>query len=422
MTEITIFPFFRKLEFSRVLQELYALKVFYRLQDTDIISWNTVFSGLSQGDGAREIGRFFHKLMLTGLKPNCVTFSILFRFCGEALDLVSGLQFYCLALQFGISNEISVTTSLINMFPKCGAMRKACFVFKSASFKSIRTCNEMISSYNLNCRHTEGLNLFCNLKGMGLEEDECTFSSIKETCPKTENQKLGRQMHGSIVKSGFASHGYVCSSLLKSYVGFGMLDDSFEFFNEVERLDLVSWGAMISALVRKGYSFEAIELLNRLKDARGLPDEFIFYSIFNCCADVSAYHQTKYVHSLLVKMGYEKHVFVASALIDAYEKCGDIENVRRVFYQTSRFRDVILFNTTVMAYAHHGLVEEAVETFEKMKLVVPQPSQVSIVSVTSACSHLGLVEQGRVFFKSMKLDYGMDPSPGNYGCLVHLFS
>ena len=402
--------------------ELYALKVFDRFLDKDIISWNTMFSGLSQGDDAREIGRFFHKLMLTGLKPNCVTFSILFRFCGEALDLVSGLQFYCLALQFGISDEISVTTSLINMFSKCGAMRQACLVFKSAPFKSIHTCNEMISGYNLNCHHIEALNLFCNLKDLGLEADECTFSSIMETCSKTENQKLGRQMHGSIVKSGFASHGYVCSSLLKCYVGFGMLADSFVFFNGVERLDMVLWGAMISALVHKGYNSEAIELLNRLKDAGGQPDEFIFGSIFNCCAGISAYRQTKSVHSLVVKMGFEKHVFVASALIDAYAKCGDIENARKVFDQTSRFRDVILFNTMVMAYAHHGLVGEAVETFEKMKLAVLQPSQASFVSVISACSHLGFVEKGRVFFKSMKLDYGMDPSPDNYGCLVDLFS
>ena len=40
----------------------------------DIISWNIVFSGLSQGDDAREIGRFFHKLMLTGLNPNLCDF------------------------------------------------------------------------------------------------------------------------------------------------------------------------------------------------------------------------------------------------------------------------------------------------------------------------------------------------------------
>ena len=31
---------------------------------------------------------------------------------------------------------------------------------------------------------------------------------------KTKNQKLGQQMHGSIVKSCFASQGYVCISLL----------------------------------------------------------------------------------------------------------------------------------------------------------------------------------------------------------------
>lgn len=402
--------------------ELYALNIFDRLQDKDIISWNTVFAGLSQGDDAREIGRFFHKLMLTGLKPNWVTFSILFRFCGEAVNLGSALQFYCLAFQFGISDEISVTSSLINMFSKCGAMREACLVFYSASFKSIHTCNEMISGYNLNCRHTEALNLFCNLKGLGLEADECTFSSVLEACSRTENQKLGRQMHGSIVKSGFASQGYVCSSLLKFYVRFGLLDDSFEFFNWVEGLDLVSWGAMISALVQNGYSSEAIGLFNCLQEAGGQPDEFIFGSIFNCCAGIAAYYQTKSVHSLVVKMGYESHVFVASAVIDAYAKCGDIENARRVFDQTSRFRDVILFNSMVMAYAHHGLVGEAVETFEKMKLATLQPSQASYVSVISACSHHGLVEQGLLFFKSMNLDYGMDPSPDNYGCLVDLFS
>ena len=52
---------------------------------------------------------------------------------------------------------------------------------------------------------------------------------------KTQNQKLGLQMHGSIVISGFASQGYVCSSLLKCYVGLGMIDDSLSFFKGVER-------------------------------------------------------------------------------------------------------------------------------------------------------------------------------------------
>ncbi|KAK9274671.1 hypothetical protein L1049_021922 [Liquidambar formosana] len=399
-----------------------ALKVFNRMYDKDVISWNTVFAGFSQGEDARKVAFLFHKFLLTGLKPNDVSFSILFRHCGELLELDLGLQFFCLALQFGFFHGANVANSLINMFSRCGATEMACLVFDTVPSKNVVTWNEMIFGYSLNSCNTEALNIFCNLWQLGVGANEYTFSSILEACSKTENLEISRQIHGALFKSGFLSHGYVYSSLIKAYVRFGLLNDSFEFFNGLEKLDLASWGAMISALVHRGCNYLAIKIFNRLIEAGEKPDEFILGSILNGCADMAAYHQTKSVHSLVIKSGLTANAFVASALIDAYAKCGDIESASMAFDQSSRSGDVILFNTMIMAYAHHGLVKGAMEIFDKMKLANLQPSQATFVSVISACSHLGLIDEGRNFFESINLDYGLEPSPDNYGCLVDMLS
>ncbi|CAL8990392.1 unnamed protein product [Prunus brigantina] len=400
-----------------------ALKVFNRIQAKDVISWNTAFGVFSEDHNTREIAKLVHEFMLANMKPNHVTFSILFRQCGELLDLNLGLQFYSLALQFGFWNEAIVRSSIINMFSRCGAMDMARLFFDSLLDKNLTSWNELISGYNSNHCYTEARKIFCDLWDLGVEASEVTFSNILETCYKDEHQEMIRQIHGAIVKSGFSFHGYVCSFLIKCYVKVGLLDDSFEFFNGFETLDVESWGTMISALVHQGHLFEALKFLKSLREAGGKPDEFILGSILNSCADNAGYHLTKSVHSVVIKMGFHSQVFVVSAVIDAYAKCGDIGSARMTFSQSFRSGDVVIYNAMIMACAHHGLDKEAMGIFEKLKLARIKPSQATYVSVIAACAHVGQVDLGRLLFESMNSDSKMEPiSEDIYGCMVDMLS
>lgn len=400
-----------------------SFKVFNRIKTKDIISWNTAFGVFSEDINARKLLNLVHEFLLANMKPNHITFSVLFRHCGKLLDLNLGLQFYCLALQFGFCNAVNVRSSLINMFSRCGAMEMAHLFFDSLLYKNITSWNELISGYNSNYYYVEAIKTFCNLWRLGVEVNEFTLSTILETCFQDEHQQMIRQIHCAIVKSGFSFHGYVCSSLIKCYVKFGQLDDSFEFFYGFDRLDLETWGTMISALVHQGYLFQAIKLLNSLIEAGGKPDEFILGSILNSCADIAGYHLTKSVHSIVIKMGFQTQVFVVSAVLDAYAKCGDIESARMIYSQSFRSGDVVIYNAMIIACAHHGLVEEAMAIFEKMKLANIKPSQATFVSVLAACSHMGRLDHGRFLFHSMASDQKMEPiSRDIYGCMVDMLS
>lgn len=398
-----------------------AFKIFNAMQERDVVSWNTVFAGTSQDVDAREVACLFHSFMFTNLKPSHLTFSILFRLCSEVPELNLGLQFFSLAFHFGFYGEADVVNSLINMFFRCGAIEMARLVFDSVPLKHINSWNEMISGYNLNC-DTEAVKIFTELWNLGTEASECTFSCALEACFKAGTPQIYMQIHGLTVKSGFASHGYVCSSLIKGYFKFGLLDEAFKFSINVDELDIVSWSTMISAFANQGYISEAIKSINCLKEDGGEPDEFILGSILNGCARIASHHHTKSIHSLVIKTRYEANAFVASSLIDAYAKLGDIDSARMAFDQSSKSNDVVLTNTMITAYAHHGLISEAMELFEKMKVADLKPSQATFVSIISACSHMGLVDQGHALFKSMTLDYGMEPSPDSYGSIVDLLS
>ncbi|KAK6931764.1 Pentatricopeptide repeat [Dillenia turbinata] len=400
----------------------FALKLFHVMQSKDIVSWNIVFGGLLRYEDSSIVAGLVTEFFLTGSKPNQITFSTLFRLCAERVDLKFGLQLHALIFHLGFSNEASVSCSVVSMFSRCGVPESARLVFDWVVYKDTDTWNEMISGYSYNHLNVEAVKFFKTLWESEVEANNFSFSYALEASYHMEDLRISGQIHSCIVKSGFICYETVYNSLIKAFVKLGLAADCFKSIDGLEKLDLTSWSAIISTFVRHGSNHEAIELLKILFKAGEKPDEFVIGSALHGCANMAAYNLSKSVHSFVIKMGFETNVFVASAVIDAYAKCGDIKGSRTAFDQTSIFGDVVLFNTMIMAYAQHGLVMEAISIFKQLKLADLQPSQATFVSLISACSHFGLVDEGRRIFDSINSEYGMEPSPNNYGCFVDLLS
>jgi pentatricopeptide repeat protein len=81
-----------------------------------------------------------------------------------------------------------------------------------------------------------------------------------------------------------------------------------------------------------------------------------------------------------------------------------------------------LYNTMLTAYANHGLIHEVLSLYQDMRQLQMAPTPATFVAVISACSHLGLVEQGKLLFSSMLSALGMNPTRANYACLIDLLA
>ena len=110
---------------------------------------------------------------------------------------------------------------------------------------------------------------------------------------------------------------------------------------------------------------------------------------------------------------------VGNALISMYSKCGSIRDARLVF-DGMVIRDVISWTAMIGGLAMYGCGQVALQLFEQMKKEGVRPDSLTFVNVLSACSHTGLVDEGRRYFNTMSQDHCFLPTIVHYGCLVDL--
>lgn len=175
--------------------------------------------------------------------------------------------------------------------------------------------------------------------------------------------------------------------------------------------------------VRRGMSTEAIRLF-RTMQVRGVrPDEITMVTVLSACADLGALELGRWVESYVERENLEMREKLCNAFIDMFAKCGDVDSALRLFNGMPQSqRTIVSWTCVISGMALHGRGSEAVSLFEEMRRVGVFPDSVAFLCLLTACSHSGLVEEGKKYFSSMTKDYIIVPKIEHYGCMVDLLS
>lgn len=118
-------------------------------------------------------------------------------------------------------------------------------------------------------------------------------------------------------------------------------------------------------------------------------------------------------------MALEDDVFVGTSIIDMYCKCGRVDMARKAF-DRMKVKNYKSWTAMISGYGMHGYGKDAVEVFNKMIRSGVKPNYVTFVSVLTACSHAGLLEEGRHWFNRMHRDFNVEPGIEHYSCMIDL--
>ncbi|CAK9160732.1 unnamed protein product [Ilex paraguariensis] len=175
--------------------------------------------------------------------------------------------------------------------------------------------------------------------------------------------------------------------------------------------------------VQNGFSGEAISLFNAMKDRGFNPDKITLIGILSACASMGALDFGRWVDAYASEIGLQHDIYVATALIDMYAKCGSVDSAFRVFDNMTQ-KNEVSWNAMISALAFHGRVQEALSLFKCMSEEggILRPNDVTFVGVLSACVHAGLVDEGRRLFELMSSSYGLVPKIEHYSCMVDLLA
>ncbi|XP_043698966.1 pentatricopeptide repeat-containing protein At4g21065-like [Telopea speciosissima] len=305
-------------------------------------------------------------------------------------------------------NIIDYAVSLVfsNAQPCCDT-----FLFNTiirAYAQTSQAKHNAISSYQLMLR-------------LSVPPNKFTFPFLLKACAGIRDLNLGRQVHGSVAKLWFDADLYVQNTMVHMYsCCAGGIEFARKVFDEMPKLNPVTWTAMIGGYARLGRSTDAVGLFRRMQIAGVRPDEVTMVSVLSACADLGALELGKWIEFYVEREGVTKTVELCNALIDMFTKCGDVDEAVRLFRKMNE-KTIVSWTSVIVGMAMHGRGAEAVAFFEEMKRDGVCPDDVAFIGLLSACSHSGMVEEGQRYFDSMRSEFAIEPKIEHYGCMVDLF-
>eukprot|EP01018_Ginkgo_biloba_P008991 Gb_03997 [translate_table: standard] len=328
-------------------------------------------------------------------------------------------QIHAHMLRIGLDQNIFLVTKLVTVYATSGSVDKARLVFDKTSNRDVFLWNTMIRVYARNGLCGKALTLYYQMLQTSIQPNNFTFPIVLNACAGLSALKEGKAIYDDIVKYGFESDIYVRAALVDMYAKCGSLENARQVFEKMSKRDVVSWNGMIAGYAHNGRPKEALKLFTEMQLKKVKPNKVTMVSVLQASAHLGSLQQGKWVHEYIVRNGFELDVVVGTSLIDMYAKCGSLRIARELFDKISK-RDVASWNAMIAGYGMHGRGEEALALFSEMQRAGIKPNHITFVGVLSACSHAGLVDEGRHYFNCISRDYGITPLVEHYACVVDL--
>ncbi len=396
-----------------------ARGVFDGMQKRDVVSWNAMIAGYSRQNLHEDAFSLFDEMQTAGIVPTKFTMTSILGACCSPAALEQGKQIHACCSEAGFESDIRVGTALVSMYAKCGSVVDAKKVFDKMPTRNTFSWTAMIRAYAQEGYGAKALELFVQMKQEGVMPDRVLFLSILNAIASPGALQIGRQIHAQVIEAGLESDLPVANALISMYAKCGSMEDAHRIFDSMPQRNVVSWTAMISGYAQQNHSKAAIEVFSQMQREGVKPDRVTFISILDACANLAALQKGKSIHAQILKAGLDSDNGVEIALVNMYAKCGSLVHADQVFDKMLQ-RDVVVWTVMIVGYAQHGRGKEAIQLFEWMKQEGVKPDSLTFTGLLTACSHVGLVEEGRCYFRSITQDYGITPAMQHYGSMVDL--
>ncbi|KAG1361290.1 pentatricopeptide repeat-containing protein [Cocos nucifera] len=397
----------------------YAELVFYSAGVLPhVLIWNAMIRGYAYNGPHENCLHLLEEMPQRGLKPNEFTYPYVLDACTRLGDCEFGKKVHCRVIKAGVDFVPSIGGSLLNFYIEMersrllvGSLTDGRKVFDGLADKKIGLWNRMMSEYVDFGDVESARRLFDEMP----ERDVVSWNAMLSGYVRAMDVESAKDLFQRMPVKDVVSW----TSMIRALADSGDFRAARRLFDDMPVRNVVSWNCMLSSYTHQGRFQQALDLFRQMHAGGIVPDGFTLVSALSACAHLGALEIGKWMHFNLIKDGLQSGAIVGTALVEMYAKCGDIDRAFKIFIKMVK-KDVFCWNVMIKALAIHGRVEDAMKLFALMKREGLLLNGFTFMSVLFACSHGGLVEEGRQIFDSMERDFKIQPKIEHYGCLVDL--
>lgn len=422
--------------------------VFGELLHQNVVTWNAMLAAYVQLGQAEKAMMLYTQMLRKGFCPTERTFVLVLQACAYAAqkqtDLgVGGLvatnisfedDIFTHANAQGSTSEVnaSVSSTLIDMYRKSESSTDAQNALNGVCEQSEAPSTAMLPAYAEHSQVSNVLQMYCHSSQTRpvVQSFPGTFLACVTPVEKGDGvvqggyaqvKSLGmiRTIHLDALRKGYNSDPFIASTLINAYRKCGSIYDAQMVFDGLSGGNVVTWTAMLVALVQEDQSEKAMQLYRKMQVEGVEPDNVTIVCILQACGKTGSLDLCRQVHHTVASSNTNLSPLLANTLIHAYGRCASMADAQIVFESLPQ-PDVMSWTALIAGYARQGNVAACLHMYQEMQRMGTKPDGVTFLSILAACCHAGLVARGVEYFDSMNRDYDITPNIEHYSSMVDL--
>ncbi|XP_009133906.1 pentatricopeptide repeat-containing protein At4g20770 [Brassica rapa] len=383
--------------------------IFSSMLNPSVTAWNALLSGYSKFEHYEEAINQFREMQLQHLNPDRTTLSVILSSCASLRFLEGGKQIHGVAIRNNISRNSHIVSGLIAVYSECEKIEISEHIFDDCTTKLDIACwNSMMAGLSRNSLDTKALMLFRRLLQTGvLFPNETSYATLLGSCSRLCSLLHGRQFHGHVVKSGYASDPFVETALTDMYSKCGEIDSARELFDTVLVKSIVLWNEMIHGYAHNGRGDEAVGLYREMISWGEKPDRITFVSVLTACSHSGLVDTgLEILSSMQRDHGIEPELDHYICIVDCLGRAGRLEDAEALAEATPYKNSSVLWEIMLSSCRVHGDVSLARRIAGKLVALDPQNSATyvllsniytSVRRWDEAAALQGLMNKNRVY-------------------------
>ncbi|XP_022971664.1 pentatricopeptide repeat-containing protein At3g50420 [Cucurbita maxima] len=309
-----------------------AFWIFNRIENPDLVTWNTIISGCSENEEEEMAMKLFLQLRKSSLpKLDGYTYAAVISTIDSPR---SGMSFVAQVIKDGFESSVFVSSVIVSMLFRSGESQAAERVFGCIAMKDVVLWTEMISGYSRMGEGEKGIKCFHQMHQAGHEIDSFSLSLALSLCADLATLKQGETFHSQAIKTGCEAETYVLGSLIDMYAKNGDLSSAKFVFSQIPYPDLKCWNSILGGYSHRGNMEEALNLFFELRDHGVEPDQVTFLSLLSACNHSSSVEIGKFLWSYMKESNIMPNCKHYSCMVSLLSRAGFMDEAEEMIIKS----------------------------------------------------------------------------------------
>ncbi|KAI3848805.1 hypothetical protein MKX03_017853 [Papaver bracteatum] len=328
-----------------------ARRVFDEMVDRYVVAWTAMVFGYTKMSLMRDARALFDVMQ----ERNVVSWTSMVAGYANLGDITEAKALYD---QMPVRNTIT-WIAMIAGYGKIGNVLGAENVFDEIVVKDQSSWGAMIVCYSHNGYLNEAIEMYKWMRELNVKANEVAMVGVISACTQLGDVEMAHSLAEHVEEGSCDRTLILSNALIHMYAKCASIDQALLEFNKMREGDVITYGALITALADHGRPQEALELFSKMRKEGVKPNKVTFLGVLNACSYAGLVEQGyKYFKLMTTTFKIEPSTEHIACMVDLLGRAGQLnEAYKLILENTGATRDAGAWGALLGACAVHGNVQ-----------------------------------------------------------------